>query len=430
MTLRSHEELNRELYSASADIIGWGLQAKKEDWHTLGVEFHLINDQFRPILGQCIIPGSSRGLTPLALVAGLDERLGALATECMGGVLRSDKGRGIAIYRRLKKAHLEKNCLHAFESGNNEQIRRALNVLHDFESGRNKARGSVVCISINELLSMKLPDRECVLDPIIPVKGLAMIHAMRGLGKTFTSLSFAHAVATGGSVWGFNAPKPRKVVFIDGEMPLGGIQERMEKITAGAKPGMVERGDLHFICQDAQKDPMPNLATVEGQQAVDQFIDPAEVVVLDNLATLARDGRENDAESWLPVQRWLLELRRRGKTVLLIHHSGKSGGQRGTSAKEDILDTVIGLRRPKDSSPEEGARFEVHFEKARSVCGDAVKPLEVRLVPKGEGLSWEIQELRRVLKDQILKMKKDGMSIREIAEDVGVGKSTVHRILN
>jgi hypothetical protein len=30
------------------------------------------------------------------------------------------------------------------------------------------------------------------------------------------------------------------------------------------------------------------------------------------------------------------------------------------------LDTVIALRRPKDYSPEQGARFEIHFEKLRN----------------------------------------------------------------
>ena len=68
-------------------------------------------------------------------------------------------------------------------------------------------------------------------------------------------------------------------------------------------------------------------------------------------------------------QRWLLSLRRRGVSVLFIHHAGKGGQQRGTSRREDILDTVIALRRPHDYSPKEGARFEVHLEKARGLYG-------------------------------------------------------------
>jgi hypothetical protein len=47
------------------------------------------------------------------------------------------------------------------------------------------------------------------------------------------------------------------------------------------------------------------------------------------------------------------------------HKCGEETNERGTSRREDALDTVIALRRPADYSPEEGARFEVHIEKAR-----------------------------------------------------------------
>jgi hypothetical protein len=70
------------------------------------------------------------------------------------------------------------------------------------------------------------------------------------------------------------------------------------------------------------------------------------------------------------MQNWLLRLRRKGVAVLLVHHAGVNGRQRETSRREDALDTVIALRRPADYSPEEGARFEVHIEKARTLAPD------------------------------------------------------------
>lgn len=53
----------------------------------------------------------------------------------------------------------------------------------------------------------------------------------------------------------------------------------------------------------------------------------------------------------LPMQNWLLRLRRRGVAVLLVHHADVNGRQRGTSRREDALDTVIALGRPADYSP-------------------------------------------------------------------------------
>ena len=108
---------------------------------------------------------------------------------------------------------------------------------------------------------------------------------------------------------------------------------------------------------------LPDLASDEGQAAIEAALGDAKLVVLDNLSSLVRSGRENEADTWQPVQDFLLRLRRKGVSVLLIHHAGKGGQQRGTSRREDVLDTVISLRRPADYQPSEGARFEVHIEK-------------------------------------------------------------------
>jgi Protein of unknown function (DUF3489) len=71
-------------------------------------------------------------------------------------------------------------------------------------------------------------------------------------------------------------------------------------------------------------------------------------------------------------------LRRRGISVLIVHHAGKGGQQRGTTRREDVLDTSISLRHPADYSPVEGARFEIHLEKARGVRGRESVRGEVR----------------------------------------------------
>lgn len=57
--------------------------------------------------------------------------------------------------------------------------------------------------------------------------------------------------------------------------------------------------------------------------------------------------------------------RRAGRSIVLVHHAGKGGAQRGTSKREDVLDTVIALRRPTDYSADQGARFNSFRESAR-----------------------------------------------------------------
>lgn len=119
-------------------------------------------------------------------------------------------------------------------------------------------------------------------------------------------------------------------------------------------------------------------------------------------------------------------LRRLGKSVLLIHHDGKNGSQRGTSKKEDVLDSVIGLKRPPDYQAEHGARFEVHFEKARGFYGPDAEPFEAQL----EGDAWTTRPVRSAPDDKSLfALRQSGLSVRDIADRTGVPRSTVQRRL-
>src|SRR6267142_1566058 len=105
-------------------------------------------------------------------------------------------------------------------------------------------------LDLADLLSLDIPERGMVLDPIIPEKGLALLYAMRGTGKTHVALGIAHAVATGAKFLNWHAPKPRRVLLVDGEMPTSDLRSRLRSVVAGtgvaAAPGMLKvlAGDL------------------------------------------------------------------------------------------------------------------------------------------------------------------------------------------
>src|SRR5262249_31805588 len=159
-------------------------------------------------------------------------------------------------------------------------------------------------------------------------------------------------------------------------------------------------------------DPIPSLLGPEGQGMIENHIKDAELIILDNLSTLTFGGKENEAESWLPVQQWVLSLRRRGVSVLLIHHAGRNGEQRGTSRREDILDTMITLQHPENYKTEEGARFKVHFTKARNIYGADAEPFEAQMRIENGASVWTIKEVD----DSIVAAKEllDKMSVRKI----------------
>jgi len=105
-----------------------------------------------------------------------------------------------------------------------------------------------------------------------------------------------------------------------------------------------------------------------------------------------------------------------------LHHAGKSGAQRGTSKREDILDVVLSLRKPLDDE-HPGASFEVHFEKARHLFGDDTKPFVATL---SEGL-WETEAVEDNTYRKVVSMTVEGYSQIEISKELDIHKSNVSR---
>lgn len=282
--------------------------------------------------------------------------------------------------------------------------------------------------SIEDFLSLSIQPRGKILSPILDTQGLAMLYSFRGVGKTYVALGIAYAVATGDKFLRWEAPTPRRVLYVDGEMPAIVMQTRMANIIMGSGKQPPSSDYLKIITPDLQERGIGNLSTHEGQAQIEEHLDGVELLILDNLSTLCRSGEENAGESWLPVQEWILSLRRRGISVLMLHHGGKSGAQRGTSKREDVLDTVICLKRPSDYEVDEGARFEVHLDKCRGIYGDDARPFEARLNINENTASWDVREVEADLVEQVIKRLIEGASQRKIASEFGINVTRVNRI--
>jgi putative DNA primase/helicase len=93
---------------------------------------------------------------------------------------------------------------------------------------------------------------------------------------------------------------------------------------------------------------------------------------------------------------------------------------------------VIALRRPEDYSPEQGARFEIHFEKLRNRAdGAGAVPFEASL----ESFTGDERDIRWCSRDIVAPILKraaalftDGLTVREVAAILRVSKSEAGRL--
>lgn len=282
-------------------------------------------------------------------------------------------------------------------------------------------------LTAGELLALKLPPREYLLEPWLRAKDLAMIFGYRGLGKTRIALAMAVAIAAGGKFLRWQAPRSRPVLYVDGELPTEVLQEMLDSTIRALK---LDPGDnLRLLAADQQELGLPSLTEKSGQDLIEGARDRADLLILDNISTLCRGGEENAAEDWQSVQDFLLRLRRQGVSVLLVHHAGKNGGQRGTSKREDVLDSVISLERPRGYNPRDGLRVVVGFDKARGAYGQAVEPFEAQLRDDKAGPVWAIKLSRASTYDRVIALVGEGKTQGEIAAAIGRDKSRVSRII-
>lgn len=100
-----------------------------------------------------------------------------------------------------------------------------------------------------------------------------------------------------------------------------------------------------------------------------------DVIIFDNLSSLGGGIDENDNSALDAQLQWLLQLRHLGYAVILIHHAGKSGDQRGASRREDLLDTSIKLS-PPEKKDHGKFNFKLEFVKTR---GKTPEPAELEV---------------------------------------------------
>jgi putative DNA primase/helicase len=279
---------------------------------------------------------------------------------------------------------------------------------------------------VAEFLRLELARREALLlgqtgSPVLRQKDTGMIFAPTGVGKSWLVQGIALAVATRGRFLKWRAPERRRVLLVDGELPAGTLQDRFRALLPAVEPA--EDPDFYVLAADVQDDPLPSLAGAAGQARVEEHLAGVSLLVLDNVSTLMPTMDENDAAAWEPAQQWLLSLRRRGVAVLIAHHAGRAGHARGTSRREDVLDLVIRLNRPSDYQSDQGARFEVTFQKARGVAGGDAEAFEARL----EGGAWHLADVANRNREAALELLEQGARPGEVAEALAISRAQAFR---
>ncbi|MEO1087761.1 MAG: AAA family ATPase, partial [Acidobacteriota bacterium] len=226
------------------------------------------------------------------------------------------------------------------------------------EAGWSHDHPRMIVRSAFQFLERDFPPMEPIAGSVFLAPQIVMVYARPGVGKTYFSLTFAMALALGQHVdvcgWRVGE-KPLPVLYVDGEMDGEEMQERIENLLRGSGTWQTRtEPSLHILSRadmfDATGKGIPDLSDPLGREAIEDAIDQvgAKVVIIDNLSSLVIKGDENSSEDWAEINQWLLRLRAKGLHVMVVHHAGKSGAQRGSSKREDNVNMIVKLEHPED----------------------------------------------------------------------------------
>ncbi|MEK7780470.1 MAG: AAA family ATPase [Verrucomicrobiota bacterium] len=253
---------------------------------------------------------------------------------------------------------------------------------------------STTTITADELQKLPVIPREPILGEWFRKGDLGFIFAPRGVGKTWLGTLFAHAIATGGEAGPWKAPKPWRVLYVDGEMALDLTKQRHRALSPTPNENLMF---LHHEVVFQRTGKVLNLTLPLVQESLLQHAvaNKIEVVILDNLSCLFSGVSENEADAWEQVLPWLLQLRRHGIAVVFIAHAGRNGLMRGTSRREDAAVWILSLSEPAETSIIPGAHFVARFTKCRNTPSQDAPTLEWHFQREGADgvkVNWTVAD--------------------------------------
>jgi hypothetical protein len=294
-----------------------------------------------------------------------------------------------------------------------------------------KASLDDMILTAEEFHALEAPAKMTFMNPWLTEQSIVEIIGWRGTGKTWFALSMLDAVTKGQPFGPWEVEQAVPCLFLDGEMPVQDVQERLNDLDKGSN-----RKTPLYIYSDAYANqfglPRAHLAHDNWRQAMRRILTTRGVKlwVIDNISSLASGLDENKKQDWDPINQWFLELRFAGITTVFLHHEGKEGKQRGTSAREDNINIAVRLKRPHDYTPEDGARFIVHFDKGRIRTRDLplIADTEFKLIQDATGQSmWTCSNIRAETTKEILRLLDEGLIQSAAAESLQVSQGTVSK---
>lgn len=201
------------------------------------------------------------------------------------------------------------------------------------------------------------PPIDYIVDGLITNSSVNVFYGEPGSKKTYTAISLAVCVANG-KPWLEFKTKKSSVLIVDEESGERRFMRRLGEALRGELCN--DSSPIYFVSLagfklDGQEDPIILQGLINSIQA--------RLVIFDALADIM-DGDENDKKDVQPVFNHLRKISEiTDSGLLVIHHSNKQGGYRGSSAIKGSVDLMVQIQSDNGSNV-------INFQSEKNRDGD------------------------------------------------------------
>lgn len=303
---------------------------------------------------------------------------------------------------------------------------RAAEARRDLAEVIGEAGEDIRPVQIGLALAEPKPEESWVINGLLPVKGIALLAAEGGVGKSTLAAQLCAGLSAGRGFFGFDAGTAIPTLFLEAE----GSRERfVERIGVALAHLEIPALELPLYVQPKTWRPSLNGTTADTIRVCG-----ARLVILDTIGLFERFD-ENSATDFKALV--INPLRRLGEETgaafLLIHHQGKPNELRkgrhkirGTSAFVDDVDLAMRLEAPdgdkaafrrlcfdkiRHGSPQDDIELEYSFETATFRLADPSEREAQEAAERDKHARDRAAKLRETI---LAELKKEALSVNDL----------------
>lgn len=218
-------------------------------------------------------------------------------------------------------------------------------------------------INVTSFMQLPIPPMEWVVEGMFGVSQVGYLYSGTGKGKSLNAMLLNYSIATGKPFGRYKVSKPRKVLYLDGEMHPVEFQSRMQRMNLTDKDLEKFVTNFHYWNGLYGKD-FPDLSNKDSYKEFFMFCteNDIEVVTIDNYFAMTRMKNYNDPQEVQKLEDNFVKVAKQwGIAILFVDHTNKSGSDYGTVTKLGFAEFAL-----KISYDQETKMFTLSRTKARS----------------------------------------------------------------